>query len=44
MTTVGVVGGGCTHVVEDVRVGFLQLAEHFLPVLSLLQAAREQLY
>lgn len=37
-----VVVGGCSH--EDVRVGFLQLAEHFLTVLSLLQAAREQLY
>ena len=37
-----VAASGCSH--EDVRIGFLQLAEHFLTVLSLLQATRKQLY
>ena len=35
-------GGGCSH--EYVRIGLLQLAEHFLPVLSLRKTAREQFY
>ena len=34
--------GGCSH--EDVGVGFLQFAEHFLPMFSLQKTAREQFY
>lgn len=34
--------GRCSH--KDVRVGLLQLAEHFLPVLSLRKTARKQFY
>ena len=33
---------GCSH--EDVGVGLLQLAEHFLPMLGLQETAREQFY